>query len=352
VREVPVNRQRVTLADVAEAAGVSTTTVSLVLSGRGRDLRISAAAEQRVRRAANAVGYRRRVLSGGVRAGGTHTIGFVSAAVADLSSDLVRGAVDAARTHGVLLFVADTDGDREAEQGLIGTMLDHRVDGIVYAAPHTTRVAVPEEVEAARAVLLNVLPDRPSRLPAVVPDEVEAGRAAARALLDAGHRDGIHLIGAGTGPDDVPPASVTGAERLAGITEVFAAAGVELAGATPCRWRLPEHGFTATKRLLRRARPRALVCLNDRLAFGAYQALAEAGLSVPVDVSVVSFDDHPLASWVRPKLTTVAVPHYELGAKAVEVLLTGRRSGTPTVHRVPMPRRDRSSIAPPRSRGN
>lgn len=349
MRGIAVNPRRVTLADVAKAAGVSITTVSLVLSGRGRDLRISAEAEQRVRQAANTVGYRRRRTSAGPRTDWTRTIGFVSDAVATsgLAGDMIRGALDAAREHGVLLIVAETDGDREAEQTLIGAMLDRRVDGIVYAATQTRRVCVPDRIEAGHGVLLNALPDRPSPLSVVVPDEVEAGRSAARALLDAGHRDGIHLVGVDVGPDGVPPGSVAAAERLHGIREVFDAAGVEIAGARACRWWLPEHGFTATADLLARGRPRALICFDDRLAFGAYQALAEAGLAVPVDVSVVSFDDHPLAGWLRPKLTTVALPRYELGAKAVDVLLAERRSQPPTVHRVPMPRRDRSSIASP-----
>ncbi|XVS67478.1 LacI family DNA-binding transcriptional regulator [Actinosynnema sp. CA-299493] len=347
-----MNRQRVTLADVAKEAGVSVTTASLVLSGRSRDLRISTAAELRVRQAAKDVGYRyrRKVLSAGLGAGFTHTLGFISDAVATsgLAGDMIRGAVDTAREHGALLFVGETDGDRESEQDLIRAMLDRRVDGIVYAATHTRHLSVPDQIEGGRAVLLNALPDRPSPLPVVVPDEVEAGRTAARALLDAGHRDGIHLVGAGVGPDDVPPDSVTAAERLIGIREVLDAAGVEIAGARACRWWLPEHGFAATKALLERDRPRALICFDDRLAFGAYQALADAGLAVPADVSVVSFDDHPLAGWMRPALTTIAVPRYELGAKAVEVLLAEQRLPAPTVHRVPMPRRDRSSIASPR----
>ncbi|KOX21190.1 hypothetical protein ADK67_28105 [Saccharothrix sp. NRRL B-16348] len=343
-----MNRRRVTLSDVAKEVGVSTTTVSLVLSGRGRDLRISADAERRVRQAATALGYRRKARPAGSHAGDADAIGFVFTTVATsgLAGDLIRGAADAAHAHGVLLVVAETDGDRESEQSLIEAMLDRQVDGIVYAAMHTTQVSVPDGIEAGRAVLLNVLPDRPSRLSVVVPDEVEAGRTAARALLDAGHRDGIHLIGAGA--DDVPPGSVTAGKRLIGIHEVFDAAGVEIAGARVCRRWLPENGFAATKDLLESQRPRALVCFDDRLAFGAYQALADAGLAVPADVSVVSFDDHPLAGWVRPKLTTVALPHYELGAKAVEVLLTEPRPPTPVVHHVPMPRRDRSSIAPPR----
>ncbi|MFD1047156.1 substrate-binding domain-containing protein, partial [Kibdelosporangium lantanae] len=112
--------------------------------------------------------------------------------------------------------------------------------------------------------------------------------------------------------------------------------------------------YEATRDLLEHARPRALICLNDRLAVGAYQALDDFGLKIPADVSVVSFDDHPIAGWIRPKLTTIALPHYELGRKAVEVLLTeiGRDRKTVAAspgltYRIPMPVRVRDSVAPP-----
>ena len=76
-------------------------------------------------------------------------------------------------------------------------------------------------------------------------------------------------------------------------------------------------------------RPRALICLNDRIAFGAYQALTAAGLTVPDDVSVVSFDDSPLAAWLRPPLTSVSIPYLEMGRLAVETLLSPSRARGP-----------------------
>ncbi len=92
-------------------------------------------------------------------------------------------------------------------------------------------------------------------------------------------------------------------------------------------------------------RPRALICLNDRVAFGAYQALHEAGVTVPDDVSVVSFDDSDLAAWLRPKLTSISLPHYQLGWQAVELLLGGETE--PRMVRVPMPVRHRASVGKP-----
>ncbi|MCE6998732.1 LacI family DNA-binding transcriptional regulator [Saccharothrix sp. S26] len=348
-----MGRRRITLADVAKATGVSTTTVSLVLAGRGRDLRISEEVERRVRSTAQELGYRRNTLSVGLRTGRTQTIGFVSDTVASslLAGNMIKGALDAAHERGFMLFFGESGGDPDVERALVEAMHDRQVDGIIFAAMYTRRVAVPEGLDDGPAVLLNALPAAYSTVPAVLPDEVEAGRAAARVLVDAGHRDGVHVVGAGPRLRDVPPNSIAATERLIGIHEVFRAAGVEPASARQCPKWMPENGYETTREILRHHRPRALLCLNDRLAFGAYQALAEAGLSVPDDVSVVSFDDHPIASWVRPRLTTIALPHQELGAKAVEVLFAAserrrRGKGAPVVHRVPMSVRPGESVKP------
>ncbi|WP_431931240.1 LacI family DNA-binding transcriptional regulator [Nonomuraea jabiensis] len=346
--------RRVTLADVAKAAGVSRTTASLVLSGRGRELRISQDVEQRVLKAADELQYRPNIVSVGLRTGTTRTIGFISDTVATsrLAGDMIKGALEAARDRGFMLFIGETEGDAELESLLLQAMHDRQVDGLVLASMFTRTIEVPTTITATPAVLLNALPEQPTPLPAVLPDEVEAGRRAARILLEAGHRDGIYLIGAGPGLRDVPAESLAAVERLVGIREALGEMGVKVAGARTCPDWQPEYGLAATRDLLRTDRPRALICFNDRIAMGAYQALDDFGLKVPADVSVVSFDDHPIASWMRPKLTTVALPHYELGRKAVDVLFTeidrdradGDRVGE--VHRVAMPVRGRESVAP------
>ncbi|MEV0757715.1 LacI family DNA-binding transcriptional regulator [Streptosporangium sp. NPDC050280] len=348
--------KRVTLADVAKIAAVSTTTASLVLSGRGRELRISQDVEQRVLKAAEELQYRPNIVSVGLRTGTTRTIAFVSDTIATsrLAGDMIKGSLEAARERGVMLFIGETEGDPELERALLQAMQDRQVDGIILASMFTRTIKVPKTITAVPAVLLNALPRQPSPLSSIVPDEVEAGRTAARLLLKAGHREGIHLVGAGPGMRNVPAGSVAAVERLAGIREVLGEAGVKIASGRVCPDWQPEYGLDATRAILEKGRPRALICFNDRIALGAYQALSDHGLRIPQDVSVISFDDHPLASWMRPKLTTVALPHYDLGRRAVDVLFAeighhrdggaGRESET---HRVPMPLRDRESVAPP-----
>lgn len=352
--EVAVIHRRVTLADVARRAGVSSTSASLVLSGRGREMRISQSVEERIRQAAGELEYRPNIVSVGLRTGTTRTIGFVSDTVATshLAGDMIKGAVEAARERGAMLFIGETEGKADLTTGLLRAMHDRRVDGVIFASMFTRTITVPKAL-VGPVVLLNALPRRSIRIPCVLPDEVQAGRAAARLLLDAGHRDGVHLIGAGPRARDVPPAALAGVERLTGILEVFGEAKVRVASGRVCADWQPGYGYEATRDLLDHDRPSALICLNDRLALGAYQALDDHGLKVPKQVSVVSFDDHPIATWIRPALTTVALPHYELGRTAVDVLFAEidryGKGAEPdaTVHRIPMPVRIRDSVAAP-----
>jgi LacI family transcriptional regulator len=212
---------------------------------------------------------------------------------------------------------------------------------------YTRRLAVPKLFKSRPAVLLNAVPTRPAPLISVIPDELAAGRTAAETLIKAGYRDGIYLIGAGPkrnqGPK--PAGGLAAVERLEGIKGALRDAGLKPAGAVACVEWQPELGYAAVRELIEHgAKLEALICFNDRLALGAYNAVADAGLAVPSDVSVVSFDDDPIASWVQPKLTTIAIPHYELGRKSIELLLDGRTGAGQRVFRIPMPLRLRESV--------
>jgi LacI family transcriptional regulator len=350
--------KRVTLADVARRAGVSQTAASFVLTGRQDEMRISADVEGRVLRAARDTGYRPNIVSRSLRTGTTHTIGFISDTVATtpFAGDLIRGALEAARDRGHLLLIAETEGDATLEQELLEAMADRQVDGIVLASMYTRRLAaIPKLLRSRPAVLLNAVPARPVPFTSVIPDELTAGQTAARALIKAGHRHGIYLVGAGPRASQGPkPESLAAVERLQGIKTALKEEGLRAAGAIACEDWEPELGYAAVRKLLdKRAPVRALICFNDRLALGAYRALADSGLTVPSDVSVVSFDDDPIASWVRPQLTTIAIPHYELGRKSIELLLDPANGNTADgaggIIRVPMPFRGRESIAAPKA---
>lgn len=339
--------KRVTLADVARAAEVSRATASLALSGRGDELRISEAAQERVRRVATELGYRPNMVSASLRKGTSGTIGFISDTVAtsQLAGDMIKGALEGAREHGCMLFIGETEGNEQQQERLIEAMLDRQVDGLILASMFTRESSLARLPAESNVVLLNTVPSGgQTPLRAVIPDEYRAGREAARVLLEAGHRE-IHLIGGGPGRDEVAQGSIAGSERLAGILDELEAEGLAPKSGAECPVWLPEDGWRATSALLRSGvRSGALITFNDRLAFGAYQAVREAGASIPGDFSMVSFDDHQLATWLRPKLTTFAIPHRELGLRAVHALLSQDSQAPAGVERIPMPLRRRGSV--------
>lgn len=328
---------RVTLQHVAERAGVSKTTASFVLTGR-RDMRISADAEERVVRAARELDYRPNLMARSLRTNVSQTIGLVSDVIATeaFAGEMIRGALSTAILNQHLLFIGESEGDPQIETSLVQSMSDRGVGGFVYASMYTRRVEVPASMLAHPLVLLNCLPTD-GDVACVVPDEIAAGRVAAQTLVDAGHRDGIVIVGEVI--DDV----LAGRDRRQGIEEILTEASTSVADTIDCLW-WPEAAYDAVSAFLRAGgEVSAFICLNDRVALGTYQALQQHGLVVPDDVSVISFDDSDLARWMRPALTSLALPHFELGRRAVELLLDGSAKGG--VHRVPMPVRRRASVA-------
>jgi LacI family transcriptional regulator len=309
-------RRRVMLADVAAEAGVSATTASYILNGRADEMRIAPATVTKVQAAVAALGYRPNRSARSLRTRRTATIGLVSDQIAgeQYGSSMLTGASLAARELDHLVVMGESGGDPELERLLIEEMLERDVDGVVYATRTARTVHLPPGLRGVRSILLNC-EDPDERLPSVVPDDEGGGRAAVATLLAAGARD-VWVVG-----EDPVPEATAGPRRMAGIRAELATHGLDVAGVVRCDWSVAE-GFAATSRWLAGGgRAEGLVCMNDRLAMGVYQALAEAGLGVPDDVSVVSFDGSALAGWLRPVLTSVELPFTELGALAVRRLL-------------------------------
>ncbi|MBF4617773.1 LacI family DNA-binding transcriptional regulator [Clavibacter sp. VKM Ac-2873] len=342
-----------TLAQVAERAGVSRSAVSFALTGR-TDQRLSTETIARIQHAAAELGYRPNMTARTLRTGRSGTVALVSDFVSSTShaNSMVRGALDALRERDTILFTVDTQGDDRQEEQLLESLLGRTIDGVLYASMFTRVVRTPALLDQVPHVLLNCVPDT-GVAQAVVPDEEAAGSDAARALLDHGHLDRIWFVGSF-------PAGVTGgspwrgwapvalAERLAGVRRALADAGAVLAGVQEVAhdWDIDD-GRDAVARLLSTgARPSALVCANDPIAAGAYQALHRAGLRVPEDVSVVAFDGSAISRALDPPLASVALPQLELGRLAVELLFD--RAAEPAVHRVPMALIAGGSIGPVR----
>ncbi len=329
--------KRATLADVAQLAGLSTTTVSMVLNDRP-NTRLSKDAADRVRSAAAKLNYRPNPAARGLRLGKTRTVGFISdeVTITRYASAMIRGLLEEAekRDHTVLISESGRRADRIASA--LDLMLDRQADGIVFGLMGAKQIHVP------------VLPDLPVVIanatstpghPCVLPDEYRAGYDAAKYLLDRGHRR-IGFIGRSEALLD-PALSATIGSRYAGLDAAMAEAGVSFAHQVDGRYWEPDFGYVGAREIFDQADVTAIVSANDRVSLGVYQAAQERGLRIPEDLSVISFDDEYLASYLRPTLTTMQIPYLEIGRTALQLLLDG---DAPDRTLVPMPLQERASV--------
>lgn len=330
------------MADVGRLAGVSATTVSFVLNPKSTES-ISPATRARVMQAVNDLGYVPNRAAQNLRRKSTGTLGIIvdETALESFAGVTVSGAHDAAWAAGGVVLVTHTGRRPGALSAIAEELAARQVDGLLVVASGTRAIELPPMPLGSKVVLLNCFsPDSP--YPAILPDERAGGYAAARQLIDAGHRDLAYLSGhAG--------AWATGL-RIDGFYDAVREAGLE-----PARVRVLEgryyvdSGQQLTAQLLAAPRPpTGLVCGNDRMALGAYLAVARAGLSVPDDISIVGYDDHePVVQQVHPAMSTVQLPLYEIGRRGAEALLAETSESLPpatTVECVAVPR---ESVAPP-----
>lgn len=290
----------------------------------------------------------------------SQTIGFVSdfITLAGFGGQMIHGAMQEARKTEHVLLITETEQDplvphAIAETGVEGSepgdesaainaLLDRLPEGIIYATVRSQPVTVPKAARSVPVVLLNASSSAEAEC-SVLPDEYAGGRSIAGLLIDNNFSSGIVVIGSSQTAIHDPGSTPAVSRRLDGIFSVFDEHGITPLAQIDCPIWDAQAGYTAVKTLIDAREPlNALLCLNDRLAFGAYQALTEAGLRVPDDVSVVSFDDDPLASYLRPQLTTAALPFREMGELAVRLLLD--QNAEKKEHLVPMPVQLRGSL--------
>jgi LacI family transcriptional regulator len=334
--------QRTTIADVAARAGLSKTSVSMILNDRP-GTRLAPETAERVRVIAREMNYRPNPAARTLRVGKTRTVGFVSddVTVTRYASAMIRGLLDVAAERDHTVLIAETGHHPERIGAALDAMLDRQADGVIFGSMAARRVELPEVPPEVPVVLLNAATT--GTYPEVLPDEYAAGSAIARVLVDAGHRDGIAMIGSFPPGYLEPGVSVTVGARFAGLYDVLDGAGIRLVAEEHQRFWEPQAGYESAHRLVSAGHGvTAVICLNDNLAFGAYQAFQEAGLRVPDDISVVSFDDDVIASYVRPNLTTARIPYEEMGRIAMELVLGGDIE--PGRRLVPMPLQLRGSV--------
>ncbi|HEX6452001.1 MAG TPA: LacI family DNA-binding transcriptional regulator [Trebonia sp.] len=305
-----------TLRDVAAAARVHPATASRALNP-GTRLLVSEETAQRVIEAAERLGYRPNPVARSLRTRRSHTIGVL---IPDLNNPLfppiVRGLEDRLNEHGYVALLGNTDADERRERTLFDQMRARHVDGFVLA---TATLQSPVLAEAAEADLPVVLMNRIAQgypFSSVSVDNEQGVRAAVAHLASLGHVRIGHIAG----PQDVS----TGASRYRGFLDGMAARGLavdESQVAYAASYSI-EEGLRCMRELLGRGGGlTAIVAANDMLAVGCYGALDEVGMTCPDGVSVIGFNDMPFIDRLRPPLSTVRFPHYQLGTEAAKLLL-------------------------------
>jgi LacI family transcriptional regulator len=307
---------RATLKDVARRAGVHPGTASRALNDETRAL-VNAATADRVLAAAAALGYRPNPIARAMKTSRSYTVGVL---IPDLTNPLfppiVRGIQDRLEEAAYTPLIANTDNDPDRERADIEAMRARHVDGLITATarrdhglpPGLERVSLP-------VVLVNRRLEDGAR-PSVVADDRKGVGLAVDHLVALGHRRIAHLAG----PQEIS----TGYLRHEGFVEAMRAAGIEpdpnlvIAGSAF----VESEGERLCRELLdRKAEVTAIVAGNDLMAIGCYDVFVEREIDCPGEISVVGYNDMPFVGWFDPPLTTVHLPHYEIGARAAELLL-------------------------------
>lgn len=311
-----MDNKKLTIQDIAKRAGVSPATVSRVLNNYAH---VSEKKRSKVMAVIEHLDYRPSFTARTMRTQRSHLIGFLTDQVATTpyAGDIIRGAQDVTWETDHILIVISAGDNLEHAQQAVDALLEREVEGIIYAAMYHRPVMLPSNIYEVPTVLANCfVEDR--TLPSVVPDERQGGYEATCELLKRGHRR-IGFINVNT----VTPGIPASWGRLQGYRQALAEYNIPFdEKLVRYGYGTSEHGYNYTKDLMSLVpAPTALFCGNDRTAMGAYDALRKLRLEIPANVAVIGFDNQEIiASALHPKLSTMQLPHYEMGRWAAEHL--------------------------------
>ena len=269
------------------------------------------------RRGGDELGYRPRAAGRPAKSSRSRVIGVIvdeiaTSPFASISLDAVQ---EEAWKSGILTECVVTRGDQDYETAILRKWASERVDGVIYCSILTRRASLPEALSRHRAVLLNCYSDS-GAFASVVPAERRGGEAATEALIAEGHRR-IAFI---TGETWMEAA----AQRMEGYERALDNAGIAVDPALVVEGNfLPSGGHAATRQLMAGpTRPDAIFCANDLTALGCYEALKERGERIGETIAVMGYDDQEIAQHLSPQLSTVLLPHREMGSWSVRHLLS------------------------------
>ena len=309
-------KRNITIKDVAAKAKVHPSTVSRVLNPETRSM-VSGAVADRVSRIADRMGYARSSLAYGLRTGRTHTVGVL---IPDMTNPMfppiIRHIERTLAERDYIAILADSDNNQENENAIVNSFNARHVDGLILATAHRLDSLVVTCVkEGVPLVLVNRTIDSHA-VTAVINDDEHGIKLAISHLVGLGHKS-IAYIG---GPQDTS----TGHDRYMAFKKVIRAGKVKSHKdlILNCKAFTEAEGHRGFLSILKKGRKfTAVVAANDLLALGCYDALQEVGLKCPDDISVTGFNDMPFMDRLSPPLTSLHIPHDEIGKQAAKLLL-------------------------------
>jgi LacI family transcriptional regulator len=334
-----------TLRDVAEAAGVHPATASRALNPATRGL-VNAETARRVIKVAESLGYRPNPIARGLKTAKSGTVGLV---IPDLTNPLfppiVRGIEAVLDAAGYSGLVVNTDNDPARERLQVDSLRSRQVEGLIVATALLKHPLLEELArEGVQMVMVNRRPEGID-VSSITPDDATGIRLGVEHLASLGHRRIAHLAG----PDNTSTGVVRARAFRAAIRDLGLADDPGLVRV--CELWSEDSGAEALRDLLDGgAEFTAIVAGNDLIALGCYDVFAERDITCPDDVSVVGFNGMPFLDKMRPPLTTIEIPHHQIGAEAARLLLDAI-AGPTRPHRsvlLPLSLVVRESTAPPR----
>jgi DNA-binding LacI/PurR family transcriptional regulator len=313
--------RRPVMADVARLAGVSHQTVSRVINGSAN---IRPSTRERVQRAIADLGYHPNTAARALVTRRSKIIGIIGSNTALYGPASIQFSIqDAARTAGYFTSLVTLEAVTHDElRGALDYLSRQSVEAIVMIVTQQEALAVVRS-EATTIPLIVVEGELSGRGLSVGVDQAEGARLATRHLVDLGHRDIVHVSG---------PLTWTEARaRRAGYIEVMRGARLQVRADLEGDWS-PARGYAIGRELVKRNDFTAVFVGNDQMAIGILHAFAQAGITVPDEVSLIGFDDVPEAAYLNPALSTVRQDFHAVGQRAIELLtavLDGVSAATP-----------------------
>ncbi|WEV63633.1 LacI family DNA-binding transcriptional regulator [Bifidobacterium sp. ESL0732] len=298
-----------TMKDVAEKAGVSISTVSLVLNNRDAG-RVKTQIAARVREIADELGYKPNPMARSLRTSKTGILGFVADEIYDIpyTAQTLQGAQDAASHYGYIILFVDTDGSA-SQTDQISVLQRYGMDGFLYSKPSSQVTEVPEDLVHSPLVLISTN-TVDNRFPIVEPDEFAIGYDATKKLIGSGAKK-IAYIG------NAAP-TIAQATRLEGYRKALKEAKMPFDKNLVVNVSKNDDALGKVSSLFDAVHPDGFFCYDDARAWYIYECAARRGLNVGKDLSVIGVgNDSNIADTFTPKLTSVAMPYYEMGYWAV-----------------------------------